>query len=171
MTSAPAVRRFRRISDEHVQLRLPPAEQSLLASVLPQLRAVIDGEAGVEHLRTRLFPPAYEDAEHEREFRELVGDELVEQRRTALDSAIATLDSGRTRGRHWSVDLDPEQVQAWLSVLHDLRLVLAQVVGISSETDWERSVDEADPAELVLWHAGALQEELLECLMSGLSDR
>jgi len=164
------MRRFRRISDDHVQLRLPHAEKALLSSVLPQLRAVVDGDTGAEHLRARLFPPAYDDPEHEREFRELVGDDLVDQRRTAVDTALATLEGGRTRARQWSVDLDPEQVQSWLSVLHDLRLVLAQVVGITTETDWERSIEGADPADLLLWHVGALQEELLGVLMTGLGD-
>ena len=164
------MRRFRRISDDHVQLRLPHAEKALLASVLPQLRAVVDGDTGAEHLRSRLFPPAYDDPEHEREFRELVGDDLVDQRRAAVDTALATLEGGRTRARQWSVDLDPEQVQSWLSVLHDLRLVLAQIVGIKTEADWERSIDGADPADLLLWHVGALQEELLGVLMTGLGD-
>jgi hypothetical protein len=164
------MRRFRRISDDHVQLRLPHTERALLASVLPQLRAVVDGETGVEHLRERLFPPAYDDPDLQRDFKELVGEELVDQRRTALDTALATLEGGRTRARQWCVDLDPEQVQSWLSVLHDTRLVLAQIVGIRSEADWERSFDEAEPAELVLWHVGALQEELLRVLMTGLSD-
>jgi hypothetical protein len=164
------MRRFRRISDDHVQLRLPHAEKALLASVLPQLRAVVDGDTGAEHLRARLFPPAYDDPEHEREFRELVGDDLVDQRRAAVDTALATLEGGRTRARQWSVDLDPEQVQSWLAVLHDLRLVLAQIVGITTEADWERSIDGADPADLLLWHVGALQEELLGVLMTGLGD-
>lgn len=164
------MRRFRRIADDHVQLRLPHAEKALLASVLPQLRAVVDGDADVEHLRTRLFPPAYDDPELDREFRELVGDDLVDQRRTAVDTALATLEGGRTKSRQWSVDLDPEQVQSWLSVLHDLRLVLAQIVGITTEADWQRSIAAAKPAELVLWHVGALQEELLAVLTTGLSD-
>lgn len=164
------MRRFRRISDEHVQLRLPHAEKALLASVLPQLRAVVDGDTGAEHLRARLFPPAYDDPEQEREFRELIGDDLVDQRRSAVDAALATLEGGRTKARQWSVDLDPEQVQSWLSVLHDLRLVLAQVVGITTEADWEHSIDGADPADLLLWHVGALQEELLAVLMAGLDD-
>lgn len=164
------MRRFRRISDDLVQLRLPHAEKALLASVLPQLRTVVEGGAGVEHLRTRLFPPAYDDPELEREFRQLVGDELLDERRAAVDTALATLEGGRTKARVWSTDLDPEQVQSWLSVLHDLRLVLAQVAGIRTEADWERSLDEAEPTDLVLWHVGALQEELLAVLMRGLGD-
>lgn len=164
------MQRFRRISGDRVQLRLPHAEKALLASVLPQLRTVVDGGADVEHLRARLFPRAYDDAEQEREFREMVGDELVDQRRHAVDAALATLDGGTVRPRHWTTVLDREQTESWLSVLHDLRLVLAQLVGITTEDDWERRGDPMDPAALVLWHAGALQEELLSVLMGSLTD-
>ncbi len=162
------MRRFRRISDGHVQLRLPATERAVLSSLLPQLLAVVDGVEGVEHLRARLFPVAYDDAEREREFQRLVGDDLAEQRRAALDDVVTSLDTGRSRGRHWVVDLDDDGVQSWLAVLHDLRLVLAQVVGIRTEDDWNRDPDTAQPAEIVLWHIGALQEELLDLLLGGL---
>lgn len=153
-----------------MQLRLPPAEHRLLASLLPQLRAVFDGDAEVEHLRGRLFPPAYDDARLEAEFRELVGDDLVAQRHGALDTVRTTLERGRARPGRWSVDLDADEAQAWLSVLHDLRLVLAQIVGIETEADWERDPDTAGPEQLVLWHVGLMQEELLDVVASDLDD-
>lgn len=164
------MRRFRRTSDGHVQLRLPATERAVLTSLLPQLLAVVNGEEGVEHLRDRLFPAAYTDPGHEDEFRRLVGDELVDQRRVALDDVVTTLDAGRARGRSWVVDLDEDQLQSWLAVLHDLRLVLAQVVGIRTESDWNTDPETAEPAEIVLWHVGALQEELLDLLLGGLDD-
>jgi Domain of unknown function (DUF2017) len=164
------MRRFRRAPDGHVQLRLPHAERGLLASVIPQLRMVVEGDDDVARLRARLFPPAYDDPEHEREFRQLVGDDLLQQRLASVDTALATLDDGHARARHWVVELDDEQVQAWLSVLHDLRLILAQIVGITTEADWGRRRDGTDPAELVLWHVGMLQEELLDVLMTELPD-
>lgn len=164
------MRRFRRVSANRIQLRLPHAEKALLASVVSQLRAVVDGGDEVEHLRQRLFPPAYADAERERQFRQMIGDELVDQRRGAVDTVMATLDAGVTRSRSWSVELDPEQAQSWLTVLHDLRLVLGQIVGITTEDDWELRGTSTDPAHVVLWHAGALQEELLSVLMGGLAE-
>jgi hypothetical protein len=164
------MRRFRRVSNDCVRLRLPHAEKALLASVIPQLRMVVEGDADTEHLRARLFPPAYEDPQLEREFRQLVGDDMVDERLAAVDIALATLEDGHTRARQWFVDLDEQQVQSWLSVLHDLRLVLAQLVGITTETDWERKLDGAEPADLLLWHIGALQEELLGVLLGGLSE-
>lgn len=162
------MRRFRRLADGLVQLRLPQTEQEVLASVLPQLRVVLDGGADVAHLRGRLFPSAYDDPELERQFRELVGDDLVAQRRAALDQVLTSLEGGRVRGRAWIVHLDDEQVQAWLAVLHDLRLVLAQVIGIETEADWSRDPQQAEPTELLLWHVGALQEDLLDVLLHGL---
>lgn len=162
------MRRFRRIAEDHVQLRLPATERAVLSSLLPQLQAVVNGEQGVEHLRDRLFPAAYEDAALEREFQRLIGDELVEQRRAALDDVVASLDTGRSRGRTWIIDLDQDVAQSWLAVLQDLRLVLAQAVGIRTEQDWNRDPETAQPAEIVLWHIGALQEELLDLLIGGL---
>ena len=164
------MRRFRRVSGDRIQLRLPHAERTLLASVIPQLRMVVEGDGDVANLRARLFPSAYEDPKLEREFRQLVGDDLLQQRLTAVDTALSTLEHGQTRARHWVVDLDEEQVQSWLAVLHDLRLVLAQIVGITTEADWERTIDGSDPAQLVLWHVGMLQEDLLDLLMTGMPD-
>lgn len=164
------MRRFRRLSDDHVQLRLPQAEKALLNSVFSQLRTVVRGGTGVEHLRARLFPRAYDDPDLDREFQDLVGDELVEQRIDAIDTTLATLASGRTRTLQWVIDLNDEQAHSWLTVLHDLRLVLAQIVGIRTEADWERDLDGAESAELLLWHVGALQEELLTVLMRDLSE-
>lgn len=164
------MRRFRRLADGHVQLRLPATERAVLSSLLPQLLAVVNGEEGVEHLRDRLFPRAYEEPDRERDFQRLVGDDLVDQRRAALDDVVASLDAGRARGRSWIVDLDDDSAQSWLAVLHDLRLVLAQVVGIRTEDDWIRDPATAEPAEIVLWHLGALQEELLDLLTPGLDD-
>lgn len=162
------MRRFRRLAEDHVQLRLPATERAVLASLLPQLLAVVNGEQGVEHLRDRLFPAAYDDPERERDFTRLVGDDLVEQRRAALSDVVASLDTGRSRGRSWIIDLDDHVTQSWLAVLQDLRLVLAQVVGIRTEHDWNRDPETAQPAEIVLWHIGALQEDLLDLLIGGL---
>jgi hypothetical protein len=164
------MRRFRRIPGDRVQLRLPHAERALLASVIPQLRMVVEGDGDVANLRARLFPRAYDDPEREREFRQLVGDDLHQQRLAAVDTTLATLEDGHARARHWVVELDDEQVQCWLAVLHDLRLILAQIVGITTEADWDRERDGTDPAVLVLWHVGMLQEELLDLLMTGLPD-
>lgn len=164
------MRRFRRLADGHVQLRLPATERAVLSSLLPQLLAVVNGEEGVEHLRDRLFPRTYEEPDRERDFQRLVGDDLVDQRRAALDDVVASLDAGRSRGRSWIVDLDDDSAQSWLAVLHDLRLVLAQVVGIRTEDDWTLDPATAEPAEIVLWHLGALQEELLDLLTPGLDD-
>jgi hypothetical protein len=158
------------MSDGRVQLRLPAAERAVLTSLLPQLLAVIDGDEGVEHLRGRLFPAAYDDPEREDEFQRLVGDDLVDQRRAALGDVVTTLDAGRTRGRSWVVDLDDDQLQSWLAVLHDLRLVLAQVVGIRTESDWDTDLETAEPVQILLWHIGVLQEELLDLLLGRIDD-
>ena len=162
------MRRFKRLADDRVQLRLPATEHDVLMSLLPQLQSIVDGEEAVEHLRRRLFPRAYDDDEREDEFRRLVGDDLAEQRSAALNDVVSSLEAARSRGRTRIIDLDADQVQSWLGVMQDLRLVLADVVGIRTESDWNRDPATAGPEEIVLWHVGALQEELLDLLLGGL---
>jgi hypothetical protein len=55
-------------------------------------------------------------------------------------------------------------------VLHDLRLVLAQVVGIRTESDWDTDLETAEPVQILLWHIGVLQEELLDLLLGRIDD-
>lgn len=162
------MRRFRRVGDHRVQLRLPATERQFLVSLLPQLRAVLDNDDRVAHLRGRLFPPAYDDAEQQAEFSELIGDDLVAERNAALTTTLRTLDDGRTQRGRWIVEFDDDTAAAWLTVLHDLRLVLAQIVGITEEADWERDLADASPEHLVLWHVGGMQEELIEVLATSL---
>lgn len=160
--------RFQRLAQGGVRVRLSGQEHDLLRSLPPQLAPVIEGDADLEHLRGRLFPPAYDDPEREAEYRNLVGDDLVQQRTAALEAFASTLAQGRRRGRGWTVDLDAESAQAWLTAFNDTRLILAQVVGVNHEDDWYVEPDPSQPAELMLWHVSVLQEELLAALTGSL---
>ena len=48
----------------------------------------------------------------------------------------------RVDGEWWQVALTPDEVQAWLGVLNDTRLVLGTRLGVTEE---ERVLDPADP--------------------------
>ena len=64
----------------------------------------------------RLFPTAYhDDPERDREYQQLVRDELLERRLAALATVEATAAAD---------ELDEEQLTGWLTALNDLRLVL-----------------------------------------------
>ena len=68
-------------------------------------------------------------------------------------------------GDWWQIDLTPDEVQAWLGVLNDTRLVFGTRLGVTEE---ERELDPADPEagpyalyQWLTWVQGDLIEELL----------
>ena len=75
---------FERGQQGGVELRLSWDERSLLAGLVAELRALLDGAPGDPSLR-RLFPPAYDDEGDERAYRDLMGNELLDGRRSFED--------------------------------------------------------------------------------------
>ena len=149
-------RRLKRTRDGAVRLRLPREERELLRTLPAQLRALLDAAPDDPSLE-RLFPPAYDDAESEDEYRRLMRDELLDGRRRALEVVEETLDRDR---------LSAEQAQAWLTALNDLRLVLGTRLDVSEEM-LARPLDERDPRapELAVYaYLSWLQEQLVEAL-------
>ena len=143
-----------------VRLRLPPEERDLLRRLPAELRSLLD-ESPEDPSLERLFPPAYDDAESEDEYRRLMRDELLDGRRRALDTLEETLDRDR---------LSPEQAQAWLTALNDLRLVLGTRLDVREEELLER-LDPADPRAPALGlyaYLSWLQEQLVEALEADL---
>ncbi len=150
--------------DGGVEVALPAAERSLLATLPGQLRAVLRGEAGPPGAHARLFPRASEDPDVEASYRELAAEGLLEERLGAVDAFAETLGSGETHRATWRVTLDEETAAAWLSATNDARLVLASLLGIASEEDWESGPDPDDAASAVLHYLSWLQEALLAAL-------
>jgi hypothetical protein len=134
--------------DGGILLRLSPEERALLDGLARELRSLLDGEPGDPSLR-RLFPPAYDDQENERAYRELAGDELLEGRREALDLLAATAKRDR---------LSPEEADSWLRALNDLRLVLGTRLDVQEGT----LLDEPQTPELAVYaYLSWLQEQLV----------
>lgn len=136
------------------RLRLSDGERELLRALPGELSALLGAETGGPELR-RLFPPAYErDEEGEAEYRRLMADELLEGRRAALRLVEKT--AGRDR-------LTPEELDAWLRALNDLRLVLGTRLDVTEET-YETELDAAHPQayELSVYaYLSWLQEQLV----------
>jgi hypothetical protein len=147
---------FERGEGGAVELRLSRDERSLLTGVIAELRALLEGVPGDPSLR-RLFPPAYDEAEDERAYRELMGSELLDGRRAALDVVAQTIDSER---------LDAEQADAWLRALNDLRLVLGTRLDVREDTFAEElgRDDPRAPALAVYAYLSWMQEQLIEAL-------
>ena len=148
-------RRVERERAGGVRLRLSRREREVLRGLAAQLGARLAHEDDASDLR-RLFPPGYtDDAEDEGEYRRLVHDELVAGRREALRTFATTLDRQ---------ELSEEELDAWLSVLNDLRLVLGTRLDVTEET-FARPLDPRDPdaAELAVYgYLSWLQEQAVE---------
>jgi hypothetical protein len=140
-----------RASDGGVLLRLSPEERALVASLAGELRAQLDAGTDEPSLR-RLFPPAYDDEQDEQAYRELAGNGLLDGRRQALELLAATAGSDR---------LSPEEADAWLRALNDLRLVL----GTRLDVQEDALLEGPQSPELALYgYLSWVQEQLVAAL-------
>jgi uncharacterized protein DUF2017 len=153
----PRIKRGRR---GELRLRLPPDERALLHLLCEELTERVDGEPGHPDLR-RLFPPAHaDDPDADAEYRHLVGRQLAAGRGGALKTVRATIERET---------LSPEEAEAWLTVLNDLRLVLGTRLDVTEQMDFD--LDPGDPRayELAVYaYLSWLQEQLVEALALGL---
>jgi hypothetical protein len=121
-----------------VELRLPPEERDVLRSLPAQIREALDaGKADPnDPAIARLNPSAYRhDPEFDIEFHRLMGEDLDEGRRQALQTLEDTVDATR---------LDDEQALGWMRALNDARLLLGTRLDVS-EDPAERRVPADDP--------------------------
>lgn len=149
---------FERGQEGGVELRLSRDERSLLGGLVAELRALLEGAPGDPSLR-RLFPPAYDEADDERAYRDLMGGELLDGRRAALDLLAQTVDRDR---------LSAEEADTWLRALNDLRLVLGTRLDVQEDTFLEelRPDDPRGPALAVYGYLSWIQERLIAALSS-----
>jgi len=140
-----------RTPEGDVLVRLSPEERSLLLGLVGELRAQLEGGSRDPTLR-RLFPPAYDDEEDERAYRELAGDELLSGRRQALELLAATARSDR---------LSADEADAWLRALNDLRLVLGTRLDVQEDMPIDRP---KSPEHAVYIYLSWLQEQLVAAL-------
>ncbi len=163
-------RRFRRGDGDALVVSMQAEELELLQSLPDQLRQVLGG-ADDDPARERLFPRAYLDptAEaDEQQWRQYAYPDLVEQRFEAvgaLDESLARAVVAGRDGELREITLSPDEVQAWLGVLNDTRLILGSRLGVTEE---EREFDPDDPQapafafyDWLTWVQGDLIEALL----------
>ncbi|MFN8187057.1 MAG: DUF2017 family protein [Gaiellales bacterium] len=148
-------RRVERRRGGEIRVRLPFPEQELLRELAGELDELL--RSGSEHDDVRrLFPPAYADSEQdEAEYRDLVREELLEGRREALRAFETTIDRSR---------LSEDELDVWMRVLNDLRLVLGTRLDVTEDTFVE-PIDRRDPdAQTLAVYAylGWLQEQVVQ---------
>ena len=153
--------RVRRTGPGHYAIALVDEERQLLGNLAAQLAEVLTDSTDDPSLR-RLFPTAYhDDAERDREYQQLVRDELLTRRLAAL----ATVETTRA-----ATAVDQSELTAWMSALNDLRLVLGTRLDLSEES---RVPDPDDPDASAFYVYGYLSEllgEVVDALADGLGD-
>jgi hypothetical protein len=151
--------RVKRARDGSFRVELPPAERQLLVALVGQLRDLLGTD---DPSLRRLTPPGHPDDEAlEREYRELVGDELTHQRLRSLAVLEETADADR---------LDEEQVAAWLGAINDLRLVLGTRLDVTEDL-YETGLPEEDPRApgyAIYAYLGWLEEQVVRAMADGL---
>ncbi|GAA2289599.1 DUF2017 domain-containing protein [Nonomuraea roseoviolacea subsp. roseoviolacea] len=97
------------------------------------------GEAPSDPVLARLFPSAYDDTGDAAEFRRYTEATLRDGKRADARTMLDTARPGRT-------ELTPEQAQAWLRALNDVRLTLGVRLEVTEEVHEEiATMSEDDP--------------------------
>ncbi|MGI5269620.1 DUF2017 domain-containing protein [Nonomuraea sp. CA-218870] len=107
----------------------------------PLERALGIGDASPpsDPVLARLFPSAYEDERESSEFRRYTEATLRDGKRSDAQTLLDTAAPGR-------VELTPEQAQAWMRALNDVRLTLGTRLEVTEEIHQElESMSEDDP--------------------------
>jgi hypothetical protein len=152
-------RRVSRTRHGTYALRLPGPERELLADLVDQLRELLEVTTDDPSVR-RLFPAAYhEDPERDREYQQLVRDELLERRLASLATVEATARMD---------ELDAAELSAWLTALNDLRLVLGTRLDVSEGQDDLDPDDPAAPAMAVYGYLSVLLGDVVDALAEDL---
>ena len=152
-------RRVSRSRSGRYELHLPRPERELLANLVDQLRELLLASTDDPSVR-RLFPTAYhDDAERDREYQQLVRDELLERRLASLATVEETAQA---------TELSEEQLSAWLTALNDLRLVLGTRLDVSEDQVELDEDDPAAPALAVYGYLGVVLDDVVEALTGGL---
>jgi len=146
-----------------VLIELTPMERRLLATLLTQYDELVhdqldDSDLTGDPALGRLFPNAYpDDDEAAAEFRRYTRDGLIE-RKTANSGLISAALMASSDDERLTVARD--DAEHWLPALTDLRLVLAERLGIHEDGD---PLPENELADVYDW-LGELQWARVEAL-------
>jgi len=146
-----------------VLIELTPMERRLLSTLLTQYDELVhdqldDSDLAADPALARLFPNAYpDDDEAAAEFRRYTRDGLAERKaaNSGLISAALMASSDDER-----ITVARDDAEHWLPALTDLRLVLAERLGIHRDDD---PIPENELGDVYDWLA-QLQGALVEAL-------
>ena len=150
---------------EGIRIVLETEEAMLLSELADQVDSVLLlGEADDPALG-RLLPNAYpEDLEASDEFTRYTRESLVDGKRQAAQAVRDATATSRGEGLV-EIELDQAQAWGWLTFLTDLRLILAERVGVADPDEAEPADEERDDYLRAAYEwAGIVQGSMLEVL-------
>lgn len=147
-----------------IRLKLGPDERDVLRRLPSELLELFEGgpdAAAAEPALRRLFPPAYvtaspETEAFEAEYRRLMGSDLIDRHRAALQMLLETVDAE---------ELTQEQAESWLIALNELRLVLGTILDVHEDEDDDDEPLPASPQHALYHYLTSLQGWLIDQLM------
>jgi hypothetical protein len=145
-----------------VHLGLASGERAVLTSLTEQLQQILDGDLSADPVAARMFPAAYPDDDAaSAEFRRWTQSDLLTQK-SANVTVVHEWLTGVRDGR-----LAPADEQAWLRCLTDLRLTIAERLGITDAASEEASsaADTGVGLRDVYDWIGYVQEDLVATLV------
>jgi hypothetical protein len=153
--------RFARRHDGTFAVRLLPEERDVLRDLPATLRDVLASQNPDDPAVRRLFPRAFlDDDEASRAFDALTHEDLARQRGDAADVMAATLDAET---------LTEEELNAWLSVVNDTRLVLGSRLGVTDASRKRDFSGEALAGFMLFRYLAGLTSQMVRGL-SGITD-
>jgi hypothetical protein len=170
------VSRVTRVDADTISAELSLYERMFLAGLVEQLADIlVDGS---DPALQRLLPNAYpDDVEAAAEFRRFTAAGLTERKianARAVLAAVGPVDDndddnnpeGFQKPEDRTILLSPAYAQQWLSTLTDLRLTIANRLGIERDDDEGRTDKAAIPLQQSYYWLGELQESLVRALQS-----
>jgi hypothetical protein len=140
-----------------IRLELTAIEVELLSTLLAQYDELVQADDG-DPVLDRLFPAAYrDDPDAAAEFARYTRTGLVDSKTANAGAVAAAL-----VGSDGVIELSDEATERWLPVLTDLRLVVAERIGITADDD---PVPDDELGQVYHW-LGGLQGYLIEALDS-----
>ncbi len=142
-----------------ILIQLSPNELELMRTLLSQYEELVQVDSDDPAL-DRLFPVAYrDDPDAAAEFRRYTRSGLVDTK-TARAGAVAAALLGGSGDDGGTIELSVDEAERWLPVLTDLRLIVAERLGIRADDD----PVPADPLGEVYDWLGQLQAYLIDAI-------
>ena len=139
---------------DEIVLEFAEGESGVLRSLVDQYLEVVASEAGDDPSHARLFPAGYrDDDEAAAEFTRYTRSGLVDRKAANAAQVSLALDEETVR-------LSPDAAERWLPLLTDLRLVIADRLGIRADDD---EIPDTPAGEVYSW-LGHLQESMIVLL-------